>query len=71
MRRAITRREALGRCANGFGLLALQGLLAGAAPGAASGSSDPLALRPPQFAPRCKRVIFLFMSGGCRWPTTA
>src|SRR5207248_8287826 len=26
--------------------------------------NDPLAVRPPMFTPRAKRVIFLFMSGG-------
>jgi hypothetical protein len=33
-----------------------------AAGGAAA--ADPLAPRPPHFEPRCRRVIFLFMSGG-------
>jgi hypothetical protein len=31
---------------------------------AAEGPGDPLAPRPPHFAPRAKRVIFLYMSGG-------
>lgn len=51
---ALTRREMLARSANGFGLLALSGLLAehaGAAPA-------------PHFAPRAKNVIFCFMDGG-------
>ena len=51
----ITRREILRRAGNGFGLLALRGLMA---------ADDPLAVREPHFAPRAKRVIFLFMHGG-------
>ena len=69
--RRLTRREALGFAANGFGLLALSSLLAEEAPadgGGASaggeGGADPLGLKPPHFPARAKRVIFLFMSGG-------
>ena len=68
MRPILTRRELLARSANGFGLLALQALLAeqGVAGGAATlpAAGGPLAPRPPHFAPRAKRLIFLFMSGG-------
>jgi len=46
----------------GFASLALTGLLAEEA--AAAGRADPLAPRLPHFAPRAKRVIFLFMHGG-------
>ena len=53
------RREALRRMGAGFGSLALSALLAEEA--AAAG---PLAVRPPHFAPRAKRVIMLFMFGG-------
>ena len=56
-RGAFSRRHLLGRSSAGFGLAALAGLLgreAGAAGGAARVAS----------APRAKRVIFLFMSGG-------
>ncbi|RTZ92953.1 MAG: DUF1501 domain-containing protein, partial [Planctomycetota bacterium] len=44
-------------CCAGFGALALEGLL---------GSADGFAGIPvgPHFAPRAKRVIFLFMHGG-------
>jgi hypothetical protein len=52
----LNRRQALQRLACGFGYLAFAGL-AGAA-------SNPLALKPPHFRPRAKRVIFLFMQGG-------
>ena len=51
----ISRREILRRAGNGFGLLALRGLLA---------ADDPLAVQKPHFAARAKRVIFLFMHGG-------
>ena len=47
--------------AAGFAGLALAGLLADEA---AAGRVDPLAVRPPHFPPRAKRVIFLFMHGG-------
>ena len=60
-RHELSRRDLLARSANGFGLLALQALLAESAPVLDAG---PLAPRPPHFTPRCKRVIFLFMSGG-------
>ena len=52
-----SRREMLFRCANGFGGLALAGLLAGK-------TANPLAPRTPHFAPKAKSVIFLFMDGG-------
>ena len=51
----LSRREMLGRGAAGFGLLGLAGLL-----GRADAGASPL----PHFAPRAKRVIFLFMNGG-------
>jgi hypothetical protein len=57
----ISRRALLKDAACGFGYLALAGL---AAERAAAGPVDPLAPRPPHFAARAKRVIFLFMQGG-------
>jgi hypothetical protein len=68
----ITRRTALQSAACGFGYMALQGLLARNASAAAlniSGAAgkalaNPLLPRQPHFAPRAKRVIFLFMQGG-------
>jgi hypothetical protein len=51
-----TRRSLLGGAAAGFGLLGLRGLLAD--------SLNPLAPKTTHFAPRAKRVIFLFMHGG-------
>jgi hypothetical protein len=63
MIRPISRRQLLGRFANGFGMLALAGLLSeeGRAEEAAF---NPLAVKPPHYPARAKRVIFLFMSGG-------
>ncbi len=51
-----TRRHFLQSTACGFGSLALAGL--------ANGASSPMAAKQPHFAPRAKRVIFLFMQGG-------
>ena len=75
----VTRREMLRVCSGGFGALACAGLSslwseAEAAPAAAKAAGpgkrpggtreNPLAPKPPHFAPRAKRVIFLFMHGG-------
>ncbi|MEO8352598.1 MAG: DUF1501 domain-containing protein [Chthoniobacteraceae bacterium] len=54
--RLLTRREALGRMCAGFGALGMASLL---------GPSRALAaIRQPHFAPRAKRVVFLFLNGG-------
>jgi hypothetical protein len=58
----ISRRRVLAQFGNGFGLLALGGLLAEARTDAPS--LDPLAVRPPHHTPRAKRILFLFMGGG-------
>src|SRR5260370_40461932 len=66
---SLTRRQMLQRFANGFGMVALAGLLAeNARPdgNSAESSFNPLAVRPPHFTPRAQSVIFLFMSG---WPS--
>src|SRR6266404_3534302 len=66
----VNRRAMLAHFANGFGMLGLAGLLADEARAAAPPSrqadalGSPLAVRPPHFAPKAKRLIFLFMSGG-------
>src|SRR5260370_29295132 len=62
----LTRRDMLRYFANGFGMIGLAGLLAGEARTSvtASDSFNPLAVKPPPFEPRAKRIIFLFMSGG-------
>lgn len=59
----LTRRGMLQHTAAGFGWLAFAGLNARMA-GAAEGYRGPLAARDPHFAPKAKRVIFLFMQGG-------
>jgi hypothetical protein len=53
-RHVCTRREMLGRCANGFGAVALAALAADA--------QDPP--KPTHFRPRARNVIFLYMDGG-------
>ncbi len=55
----MSRRHALQRMGLGFGGLALAGML-----GRVHGAESPLAVRAPHFAPRARRVIFLFMHGG-------
>lgn len=63
--RLITRRWFFRQCGVGLGSIALASLLdagrAGAAP--APKSPQPLAPKRPQFAPKAKRVIYLFMGG--------
>jgi hypothetical protein len=58
------RRSVLQKTAAGFGWLAFAALHADAAPAAERESRNPLAPRKPHFAPRARRVIFLFMEGG-------
>src|SRR3954452_13738243 len=63
----LSRREMLLRCANGFGAVALAGLLGEPAYGAsASPTTDasPFAAKPPHHAPKARNVIFLYMDGG-------
>src|SRR5437868_10736668 len=70
----ITRRDFLATAASGLGglafasLLQSQGLLAGPNSGPALNSQlstlNPLAVRPPHFAPKAKQCIFLYMEGG-------
>ena len=57
----LTRRALLRESACGFGYLGLAGLLGAAE---SSQAPNPLAPKAPHFAPRAKRVIFLFMHGG-------
>ena len=56
----LTRRELLQRCSAGFGYMAFSSLFADIARAA----TNPLAPHSPHFAPKAKRVIFLFMHGG-------
>jgi hypothetical protein len=64
--RDITRRHFFGQCALGIGAIALNELLSADGFGAAwrIDPARPMAARPPQFAAKAKRVIFLFMAGG-------
>lgn len=56
-----SRRDMLLRCGTGIPFLGLAHLLANQA---TASSSNPLEARTPHFAPKAKRVIFLFMAGG-------
>src|SRR5260370_29168022 len=60
--RAVTRRDILARAGHGFGAIALGSLLG--KPAGAGVRVNPLAAKPPNFAPKAKSVIFLFMVGG-------
>jgi hypothetical protein len=60
----VTRRELFRRSGLNLGALALGGLLAeGRSAQGAAGADNPLAPRPPHFAPRAKHVIYLHMIG--------
>ncbi len=58
----ISRRAMLKKAACGFGGLALAGMLGKNV--MAASSINPLAAKLPLFAPKAKRVIFIFMQGG-------
>jgi hypothetical protein len=60
--RVLSRRQLLGFAGNGFGMLGLAGLMHDVV--AQETALDPLAPGPPHHAPRAKRVIFLFVTGG-------
>jgi hypothetical protein len=57
----LTRRAMLQQCSLGFGSLALAGLLSDKSYGALRNDDKPPG---PHFAPKAKRVIFCYMSGG-------
>ncbi len=62
----VSRRELFGRVGVGIGGIALASLLAEdgfAAPDVDAEARNPLAAKPPHFAPRAKNVIFLHMVG--------
>ena len=60
-----TRREFLWQAGAGFTSVALTGLLSGDGFfGSDATAANPLAPKPPHFAPKAKSVIFLFMYGG-------
>jgi hypothetical protein len=62
----FSRRQLLTRLAGGFGAIGLSTAFADAGLLAAEASSaaNPLAPKAPHYAPRAKRLIFLFMNGG-------
>ncbi|MBY0229683.1 MAG: DUF1501 domain-containing protein [Gemmataceae bacterium] len=60
----FSRREMLASAGTGFGLLALADLLAAERASAPPGAGAPGSFRKPHFAPKAKRVIFLYMPGG-------
>ena len=62
--RWLSRREVLQKSSVGFGQVALASLLAQQQTARADRQVNPLAPRPPQFAPRARSVIFCFMQGG-------
>jgi hypothetical protein len=64
--RPLSRRDALGRIGAGFGLVGLGGALGSVIQAAPlnNGFVSPLAPKQPQFAPKAKHVIYLFLSGG-------
>ena len=59
--RALTRREALARLSNGFGMLALAGLMSDTA---YAGPAKESRAKEPHFKARAKNIIFCYMSGG-------
>ena len=60
----ITRRDFLATAASGAGGLALASLLKADGLLAREAAPNPLAVRPPHFAPKAKQCIFLYMEGG-------
>jgi len=64
LNQTLSRRELLRVSSTGFGAIALAGLLGQEQARAEAASADPLAVKPPHFPARAKRVIFLFMHGG-------
>ncbi len=62
-RAQVTRRWFFKECGVGLGAIALGSLLRESALAAPTPSADPLAPKRPHFAPKAKRVIFLFMAG--------
>ncbi len=60
--RLVARRWFLQQCGIGLGTLALRQLL-GQEAGAVEASLDPMAPKAPHYAPKAKRVLFLFMAG--------
>ncbi|MCY2967770.1 MAG: DUF1501 domain-containing protein [Planctomycetota bacterium] len=64
MQRLLTRRNFLSRTSAGLGAAAVASLLNPALAAPTSSPENALAAALPHFAPKAKRVIYLFMSGG-------
>lgn len=70
--RAVTRRHFFRQAGFGIGAAALSSLLnryafaSGLSAAPALNAVNPLAPKPPHFAPKAKSVIYLFMAGGPR-----
>ncbi|MBM3774700.1 MAG: DUF1501 domain-containing protein, partial [Acidobacteria bacterium] len=62
--RSISRRCLLERAGCGFGLVALRSLVAAQEAASPSGGRVVEPAPGPHFAPRAKRILFLFMQGG-------
>jgi hypothetical protein len=62
--RFLTRRELLHACGMSFGALAFAQLFEQTVRAQDKGFANPLAAKPPHFAPKVKRVVHLFMNGG-------
>jgi hypothetical protein len=60
----LTRRQMLSKCGMGMGALMLGSMLQEATRASETLSLNPLSPKFPQFAPKAKRVIHLFMNGG-------
>src|SRR5947209_11091503 len=60
----VTRREALCRMGTGFGMLSFASLAGSIAKAANTVGPAPWLIDKPNFKPKAKRVIFLFMNGG-------
>jgi hypothetical protein len=64
-RKIQSRRKFFRSCAGGIGTIALANLLGADGYGATDSlNTNPLAPKPPMFAPKAKNVIFMFMEGG-------
>jgi hypothetical protein len=62
-RKLVTRRWFFKECGVGLGTIALASLLRGNSASAAQSAINPLAPRFPHFAPKAKRVIYMFQAG--------
>src|SRR5579864_769731 len=60
----LSRREMLQRAGTGLGALGLAAVLSQESVARETAAASPLAPKPPQFPPRAKHIIHLFMNGG-------